>query len=118
MPDALPIRIVRTWQGAAGAALLIAGADRCLQRVGRATCLAADQIPRLVRRNGEQPRPEPSLRIELLGRLVDLQERFLKYIFGSRAVAEEAHEEVKQLTLIPVDERGKALAIPGAVVRQ
>ena len=57
--------------------------------------------------------PESPLRVELLGRLVDLKERFLKHVFGGRAIAEEADEEVKQLALVALGESGEVVELAG-----
>jgi len=81
-------------------AVLITGRDGGGQRVGRAARLAADQIARFVRRDREEPRAEAARRIELVGRLMNLEKGFLKDIFGGGAIAEEAHEEVIELALI------------------
>src|SRR5204863_5912332 len=68
----------------------------------------------LVRGDGEQPRAEAPLRIELIGRLMNLKERFLKDVFRRRAIAEEAHQEMKELALISFDQCREAgpLAVP------
>ena len=69
------------------AALIVAGADRCLQWIGWPTCLRAHQIAGFVRRDGEEPRAEAALRVELLGGLVDLKEGLLEHILCCRAIA-------------------------------
>src|SRR4051794_5905259 len=77
------------------AALIVAGADTGLQRVGRTPRLAADEVACLIGSDREQPGPEAARRIELLDRLVNLQKRFLEYILSSRPVSKEPHEKVK-----------------------
>ncbi len=87
------------------APVAIAGIDVSLKRVGGPTRLAAHQVARLIGRNRKKPRPEPPRQVEAVTALVNLQERLLKDIFGGRAVAQEANEEVKQLSLVAFDER-------------
>src|SRR5207249_4962205 len=95
---------------------IVIPADRSLKWISGAPRLASDQVARLVGGDGEQPRTEPSLRIELVRRLVDLEERFLEHVFRRRAISEEADEEVIQLTLIPQDEDGELSLVPAAVL--
>jgi hypothetical protein len=51
---------------------------------------------------------------------MDLEKRLLKDIFRRRAVAQEAHQEMEQLALIALDERGEtgvvAIAVGGQVI--
>jgi hypothetical protein len=56
------------------------------------------------------------LRVKLLGRLVDLEERLLEHVFGRGAIPQEADEEVIQLALVAADKLGKTGLIAGAVV--
>ena len=98
--------------------IVVAGIDRRLQRIRRTARLAADQVARLVGGDGEEPGSKASLRVELVGGLVNLEERFLKDVLGRGAVTEEAHEKMKQLALIAGDERRKALAIALTIVSQ
>src|SRR5207249_11536433 len=89
----------------------IAGINRSLERIGRTSRLAADQVARLDRCDREQPRTKPARRIKLIGRLVYLKEGLLKNILGRRAIAKETHKKMKQLALITRDKLGEAAAI-------
>ena len=50
--------------------------------------------------------------VELLGGLVDLEERFLEHVLGRGAVAEEPHEEVVQLALVAATSSANAFLSP------
>jgi len=100
------------------AALIIPGIDRGLKRISGPPRLAADQVARLVGRDGKQPRAEAPLRIELLDRLVNLEKRLLEDVFGRGPIAEETHEEVEQLALVPADECRERVLVAGAIAAQ
>ena len=56
--------------------------------------------------------------IELLGRLVDLEERLLEYVLGRRPVAQEPHQEMIELALVAADQLREAGLVAVAVVAE
>src|SRR5262245_5594821 len=97
-------------------AFLVSRIDRRLQRIRRTARLRPDQIARLVRRNGEEPRTKSARWIKLFYRLMNLKKRFLKHIFGRCSITEKSNQEMEQLALIARHERGEALLVTGAIV--
>ena len=79
--------------------------------VGRTASLRAEIVARLVGGDGEKPRAQAAFGIELGSALMNLQEGFLKDVFGGGAVADKADQEVEQLALIAFDKPSETGAV-------
>src|SRR3954451_9573365 len=93
------------------AAALLVTVNRSLEGVGGAASLGSHEVAALVGGDRKEPRAEAAGGVELIGGLVNLEEGFLKDVFGGGPVAEEADEEVEQLALVAFDQRGEACAV-------
>ena len=72
-------------------------------------------IPRLIRRDREQPRPQATARVEGVGRQVDLEEGLLEDVLRRRRRPQEPGQEVEQLGLETADERRQRHPVAGDV---
>jgi hypothetical protein len=85
--------------------------DRGFERAGGSTGPLPHHIACLVCSDREQPWPQAAVKVELLNRLVDLEEGLLEDIFGRASVTEEPRKEVKQLAFVSSHKFGERRAI-------
>ncbi len=100
------------------ATLLIRGGNVGLEWIGRPARLRSHQIARFISGDCEEPGAEAAGGIELVGRLVDLEKRFLENILCGGAIAQKPHEKVEKLALIALHQGRESGAVAGAIRSQ
>lgn len=98
--------------------VVIAGIDGGLKGGDGTAGEGSEEVAGLIGGDGEEPGLEPAVDVELVGGLMNLEERLLEDVLGGGAVAEEADEEVVELALVALDEQGEGVAIALAVLEE